>query len=54
MGMRGGEGRKTYNEDQRMVREGAESLSRAGDASSDDEQLPTDTTRPPAFLWAWR
>ena len=50
MSMSGGEGRRAYDEDQRMIREGAESLSRAGDVSSDDERLLTDTTRPPAFL----
>ncbi len=45
-----GEGKKAYDEDQHMIREGAESLSRAGGVDGDDERLPDDSTRPPAFL----
>jgi hypothetical protein len=33
----GGEGKKAYDEDQRMIREGAESLSRAADVRNNDE-----------------
>jgi hypothetical protein len=45
----GGEGKRAYDEDQQMIREGAESLSRAGGVGGDDERLPDDSTRPPAF-----
>jgi hypothetical protein len=44
-----GEGKRAGDEDQRMIREGAESLARAGGVDSDDERLPDDSTRPPAF-----
>ena len=46
----GGEGKKAYDEDQRMIREGAESLSRAADVRNNDEQAPDDSTRPSALL----
>ncbi|HEV8192377.1 MAG TPA: hypothetical protein VGP82_13000 [Ktedonobacterales bacterium] len=45
----GGEAKKAYDEDQRMIREGAESVSRAGDVRSNEERAPDDSTRPPAF-----
>ena len=32
----GGEGKKAYDEDQHMIREGAEALSRAGDVNGDN------------------
>ncbi len=45
-----GEGKKAYDEDQRMIREGAEALSRASGVGDQDERALGDTTRPPAFL----
>lgn len=49
--MSAGEGKKAYDEDQRMIREGAEALSRAVDVSGDDdERAQDDSTRQPAFL----
>jgi len=48
--MSAGEGKKAYDEDQRMIREGAAALSSAVDVSDDGERAPDDTTRPPAFL----
>jgi hypothetical protein len=45
----GGEGKRAYDEDQRMIREGSGALSKAGDVSGDDERALDDSTRPPAF-----
>lgn len=49
------EGKKAYDEDQRMIREGAAAISRAGDVSSGDDERALDdstddSTRQPAFL----
>lgn len=46
----GGEGKKAYDEDQRMIREGVEVLSRVGGVGGDDEGALDGSTRPPAFF----